>query len=72
MVILNPDHKGKVSGEDLVDFLQRFVQEGIIQKWSIPDRLYIVDEIPKTSVGKIDKKAIRKGLVNGHGFEDKM
>lgn len=27
--------------------------------WSLPDRLVVVDEIPKTSVGKIDKKVLR-------------
>jgi fatty-acyl-CoA synthase len=28
-------------------------------KWWAPDRLQIVDEIPKTSVGKFNKKALR-------------
>jgi fatty-acyl-CoA synthase len=31
-------------------------------KWWLPDELVIVDEIPKTSVGKIDKKKIRADL----------
>jgi len=26
----------------------------------VPDRVVIVDEIPKTSVGKIDKKVLRQ------------
>ncbi|HYI45028.1 MAG TPA: fatty acid--CoA ligase, partial [Actinomycetota bacterium] len=31
-------------------------------KWWLPDELVVVDEIPKTSVGKIDKKRIRADL----------
>jgi fatty-acyl-CoA synthase len=31
-------------------------------KWWLPDELVIVDDIPKTSVGKIDKKKIRADL----------
>ncbi len=39
--------------------LQQFVQNGHINKWAIPDQYQFVSEIPKTSVGKIDKKRIR-------------
>jgi fatty-acyl-CoA synthase len=35
---------------------------GKVAKWWLPDELVVVDEIPKTSVGKIDKKAIRADL----------
>jgi fatty-acyl-CoA synthase len=40
--------------------LQTFVESGRIEKWAIPDRFIVVDEIPKTSVGKLDKKLLRK------------
>lgn len=33
-----------------------------VAKWWLPDAVVIVDEIPKTSVGKIDKKALRLQL----------
>ena len=29
------------------------------QKWQLPDEILFVEEIPKTSVGKFDKKVIR-------------
>jgi fatty-acyl-CoA synthase len=29
-------------------------------KWAIPDRFIVLEEIPITSVGKIDKKQLRK------------
>jgi len=35
------------------------VKEGKISKWWIPERFIFVDQIPRTSVGKFDKKAIR-------------
>ncbi|HEX9696878.1 MAG TPA: long-chain fatty acid--CoA ligase [Actinomycetota bacterium] len=34
----------------------------LVAKWWLPDELVVVDAIPKTSVGKIDKKAIRATL----------
>jgi fatty-acyl-CoA synthase len=45
--------------KELRQFLGKFVQEGTISKWAVPDVFHIVNEIPKTSVGKIDKKLIR-------------
>jgi fatty-acyl-CoA synthase len=41
--------------------LQTFVECGRINKWAIPKQFKFVAEIPKTSVGKINKKLIREG-----------
>jgi len=35
------------------------VQEGVITNWSVPEDYVVADELPKTSVGKIDKKVLR-------------
>ena len=40
--------------------LQQFVACGRINKWAIPKQFDFVVEIPKTSVGKINKKLIRE------------
>ncbi len=40
--------------------LMVFVEAGKIEKWAIPDRFIPIDNLPKTSVGKIDKKELRK------------
>ncbi|GAA0687840.1 fatty acid--CoA ligase [Marinobacterium maritimum] len=45
--------------ESLIEHLQQFVDDGTINKWAIPKEFKLVDDIPKTSVGKIDKKLIR-------------
>ncbi|WP_248802935.1 fatty acid--CoA ligase [Pseudomonas sp. MWU13-2100] len=44
----------------LVMHLQAFVLQGRINKWAIPKQFKFVAEIPRTSVGKIDKKRIRE------------
>lgn len=49
-----------VTGDGLREFLaSRFA------KFEIPDRFVFVDELPKTSVGKFDKKLLRSTYANG-------
>jgi fatty-acyl-CoA synthase len=36
-----------------------------VAKWWIPDAFAFIDEVPKTSVGKFDKKVLRKRLADG-------
>lgn len=43
----------------LKEHLKPFVEQGNINKWAIPSQIAIVTEVPKTSVGKLDKKRIR-------------
>jgi fatty-acyl-CoA synthase len=59
IVVCRDTHKGKLAGEDLKAHLTRYVSEGVITNWCVPDSYVFVDEIPKTSVGKIDKKLLR-------------
>lgn len=47
------------TAEAVKAFMEQFVEQGSINRWSIPALVRIVDEIPKTSVGKLDKKRIR-------------
>jgi fatty-acyl-CoA synthase len=58
-VVLKESHKGKVTEDELREFFMKFVDAGEIPKYGVPNRVQIVDEIPKTSVGKISKKDIR-------------
>ncbi|MGO8820363.1 MAG: fatty acid--CoA ligase [Desulfomonilaceae bacterium] len=62
LVVLNPDFNDKVSEDDLRAFMMEFVKQSIISKWAVPDRFHIVEEIPKTSVGKLNKKMIRENM----------
>ncbi|MDY6904227.1 MAG: fatty acid--CoA ligase [Thermodesulfobacteriota bacterium] len=60
MVVLRDSHKGSVTEDELKQFFSSYVDKGVIPKYGVPNRIDIVDEIPKTSVGKINKKEIRK------------
>ena len=49
--------------QDLIDFLiEEGVEKGKITRWMLPKLVAIVDEIPKTSVGKFSKRTIRENL----------
>ena len=49
--------------EDLIEFLKtEGVDKGKITKWMLPKLVVIVDEIPRTSVGKFNKIEIRRNL----------
>lgn len=48
-----------LDAKELKEHLKPFVEQGHINKWAIPNQIALVTEIPKTSVGKLDKKRIR-------------
>jgi fatty-acyl-CoA synthase len=50
----------ELTEKTLQSHLARFVSEGLIAKWAMPERYIFVDRLPKTSVGKIDKKELRR------------
>lgn len=53
------------SEDDVIDFLEEHgVQTGKITRWMLPKLVAITPDIPKTSVGKFNKKAVRENL--GH------
>jgi fatty-acyl-CoA synthase len=53
-----PEFKGKVTQEEVIEFLKDKVA-----KWWLPDEVRFIDEVPKTSVGKFDKKVLRASAV---------
>ncbi len=59
IVVPREEYKGKLTGDMLRAHLNRYVEEGLITSWSVPENYTFVDELPKTSVGKIDKKVLR-------------
>ena len=58
MIVAKPNKT--VNADDVKAHLSQFVESGHINKWAIPSEIQVVDEIPKTSVGKINKKVIRQ------------
>jgi fatty-acyl-CoA synthase len=57
-VVLRPG--ATTTAEELVAHLQ-----GRVAKWWLPDEFAFISEIPKTSVGKFDKKVLRSQLAQG-------
>jgi len=57
-VVLEPG--AQVSAADLVEHLRTRVA-----KWCLPDQFAFIEEVPKTSVGKFDKKRLRAALAKG-------
>ncbi len=48
-----------LGADHITAHLKQFVDQGVIEKWAVPNRIEFVDAIDKTSVGKIDKKKLR-------------
>jgi fatty-acyl-CoA synthase len=59
IVAIRDEYKDKIGAEDLKKHLSKYVEEGTITDWSIPEQYNFVEELPKTSVGKLDKMALR-------------
>ncbi len=49
-----PVAEGAVTPDEIREHL-----EGLIPKWWMPERIELIDEVPKTSVGKFSKKDLR-------------
>lgn len=53
-VVAKPDFKEDITKEELYEHIRPH-----FAKWALPDDIVFVDAIPKTSVGKFDKKVLR-------------
>lgn len=62
LVTLKEGFKDKVTAEEIKAFFGEFVARGVISKWGVPDRVLFVDTLAKTSVGKLNKRAMRQQL----------
>ena len=58
-VVLEPDHVGKIVEEDIRLHVASYVEKGVIAKIAIPEKVAFAEELPLTSVGKVDKKKLR-------------
>lgn len=54
---------GDVDEQAIKDLVADYAEKGVISRYGIPDRIVFVDELPRTSVGKLDKKKMRSELV---------
>ena len=54
-VVPKPEHKDSLTAQEILDYLAPRVA-----KWWLPDEVTFIDAVPKTSVGKFDKKVLRE------------
>ncbi|MHB1126651.1 MAG: AMP-binding protein [Bacillota bacterium] len=58
-VVVKEEFKGKVTKEEIINFIvPKFA------KWQLPDDIVFLNELPKTSVGKFNKKVLREEYRN--------
>lgn len=63
MAIIKKAPGSSQTEEDIIQFLRvNGVDKGKITKWMLPKLVAFADDIPKTSVGKYDKRAIKRQL----------
>lgn len=53
-VVVKPEHRGTLDAQEIRSFLT-----GRFADWWLPDDVVFIDEVPKTGVGKFDKKVLR-------------
>jgi acyl-CoA synthetase (AMP-forming)/AMP-acid ligase II len=60
LVIRDAKIGGDLSDTQVKAHLRAFADAGVISKFGIPDQILFVKSLAKTSVGKVDKKALRE------------
>ena len=58
LVVLKPDHTD-IKAEDILALGHQAVEKGYLPKYGVPSEIKFLREMPKTSVGKLDKKKMR-------------
>ena len=62
IVVVKPEFAGSITADDLKQHMKKGAAEGKLPKYGVPDRYEFVEEIAKTSVGKLDKKLMRQAF----------
>lgn len=60
IVTLKPDQQSAVDSDGLREFMAEAARQGLIPRYAVPERILLVEQLPKTSVGKLNKRAMRK------------
>ena len=60
VVVLRPGFTSQAVENEIETYFTACAAKGLISRWAVPDRVVFVEAIAKTSVGKIDKRALRQ------------
>jgi fatty-acyl-CoA synthase len=59
LVVLKDMFKGQVTEGDLKAYMKQAAEEGRLPRYGVPDTIILLEALPKTSVGKLNKKQMR-------------
>ncbi len=60
LVVPRPMQGAALRPQDILEYIGQHIQQGAIPRYAMPDRVVIVERLEKTTVGKIDKRALRE------------
>jgi fatty-acyl-CoA synthase len=60
LVVKKPGAEADEKG--IKDLVMDYANKGVISRYGVPDRVKFVDALPRTSVGKLDKKLMRANM----------
>jgi fatty-acyl-CoA synthase len=63
LVVLKPEFADKVSVADIQAHVKVFADQGHISKYGVPENVRFLESLARTSVGKLNKRAMREQLV---------
>jgi fatty-acyl-CoA synthase len=59
LVVLKDGRAGALAADDLKAFIKTYADRGIISKFGVPQDIVFIEALIKTSVGKLNKRALR-------------
>ena len=60
LIVAKRDFTGKLCAADIQIHIQNYVDQGVISHLAVPQRILLVEALERTSVGKLNKKAMRE------------
>lgn len=60
LVVLKPEQAGKVTAEDIQAHVRHYADNGKISKFAMPENVRFVEQLARTSVGKLNKRVMRE------------
>jgi fatty-acyl-CoA synthase len=66
LVVAKPGHAEGAGETALKAHLEQYVTSGVLSRIAVPQSIRLVEALPKTSVGKVDKKLLRQDYAAGH------
>jgi len=64
LVVLKPEFSGKVAAAEIQAHVLGFAEQGRISRYGVPENVRFVDSLPRTSVGKLNKRGMREQQLN--------